>query len=132
LVAQRGKSKRWLPGKKPRRTQTSFALPALDQQAVVRQAEDEQNRHAVAVAVAAAAAADAAVAAAHAAAEVVRLAGSRSRQHEQAAVAIQSAHRGYLVTFTGPRFLVACRRVQRSADGKKTGVGLRLVVRCAR
>jgi hypothetical protein len=130
LVAQRGKSKRWLPGNKPRRTQTSFALPALDQQAVVRQAEDEQNRHAVAVA--AAAAADAAVAAAHAAAEVVRLAGSRSRQHEQAAVAIQSAHRGYLVTFTGPRFLVACRRVQRSADGKKTGVGLRLVVRCAR
>ncbi|KAK3147226.1 hypothetical protein QOZ80_3BG0279700 [Eleusine coracana subsp. coracana] len=108
---KKGKSKRWLPGKL--RTQTSFALPApapepqpqsvpaVAAEQTMRQAEDEQSKHAVAVALATAAAAEAAVAAAHAAAEVVRLTGSQNQQpqfsvDEQAAVAIQSAYRGYL------------------------------------
>ncbi|OEL16821.1 hypothetical protein BAE44_0022163 [Dichanthelium oligosanthes] len=105
---KKARSKRWLPGKL--RTQQSFALPApapaatpADQQ--IRQAEDEQSKHAMAVAVATAAAAEAAVAAAHAAAEVVRLTGQQQPapsppgqelEQEQAAVAIQSAYRGYL------------------------------------
>ncbi|KAJ1297097.1 hypothetical protein BS78_01G351900 [Paspalum vaginatum] len=96
---KKSKSKRWLPGRL--RTQQSFALPAPapDQ---ARRAEDEQSRHAVAVALATAAAAEAAVAAAHAAAEVVRLTGQPpppppgQHGHERAAVAIQSAYRGYL------------------------------------
>lgn len=114
LFAQKAKSKRWLPGKL--RAQQSFALPApapatagapADQ---IRQAEDEQSKHAVAVALATAAAAEAAVAAAHAAAHVVRLTGQppgvahvprqvqvQEQEHERAAVAIQSAYRGYLV-----------------------------------
>ncbi|KAF8721014.1 hypothetical protein HU200_023426 [Digitaria exilis] len=111
---KKAKSKRWLPGKL--RTQQSFALPApapapapaASDQQQIRQAEDEQSKHAMAVALATAAAAEAAVAAAHAAAEVVRLTGPQQppprppghehieREHEQAAVAIQSAYRGYL------------------------------------
>ncbi|XP_044396649.1 protein IQ-DOMAIN 3 isoform X1 [Triticum aestivum] len=104
------KSKRWLVGKL--KTQHSFALPAPEPepatgQIQIRQAEEEQSKHAVAVALASAAAAEAAVAAAHAAAEVVRLTGQpspaparedpASSGHELfAAVAIQSAYRGYL------------------------------------
>uniref|UniRef100_A0ACD5X253 Uncharacterized protein n=1 Tax=Avena sativa TaxID=4498 RepID=A0ACD5X253_AVESA len=101
------KSKRWLVGKL--KTQQSFALPApepVTDQIQIRQAEEEQSKHAVAVALATAAAAEAAVAAAHAAAEVVRLTGPPSSApvrdtapfgHElYAAVAIQSAYRGYL------------------------------------
>ncbi|KAM3256380.1 hypothetical protein ACQJBY_049079 [Aegilops geniculata] len=106
------KSKRWLVGKL--KTQHSFALPAPEPepepatgQIQIRQAEEEQSKHAVAVALASAAAAEAAVAAAHAAAEVVRLTGPpspaparedpASSGHELlAAVAIQSAYRGYL------------------------------------
>ncbi|XP_051214361.1 protein IQ-DOMAIN 11 isoform X1 [Lolium perenne] len=106
------KSKRWLPGKL--KTQHSFALPApepvplpVPDQIQIRQAEEEQSKHAVAVALATAAAAEAAVAAAHAAAEVVRLTGPPSSSAPPrdtapfgrdlyAAVAIQSAYRGYL------------------------------------
>ncbi|XP_047086810.1 protein IQ-DOMAIN 3-like [Lolium rigidum] len=105
------KSKRWLPGKL--KTQHSFALPApepvplpVPDQNQIRQAEEEQSKHAVAVALATAAAAEAAVAAAHAAAEVVRLTGPPSSAPPRdtapfgrdlyAAVAIQSAYRGYL------------------------------------
>ncbi|CAD6203653.1 unnamed protein product [Miscanthus lutarioriparius] len=102
---KKAKSKRWLPGKL--RAQQSFALPppapaGADQ---IRQAEDEQSKHAVAVALATAAAAEAAVAAAHAAAHVVRLTGQpppvaplprQVQEQEHAAVAIQSAYRGYL------------------------------------
>jgi hypothetical protein len=103
LVAQRGKSKRWLPGKL--RTQTSFALPAPEP------AEDEQNKHA-------------------AAAEVVRLTGSQAQQpsrHEQDAVAIQSAYRGYLVR---PRPSVAssvktCRVVGWQTNGFQARRALR-------
>lgn len=100
------KSKRWLVGKL--KTQQSFALPAPPPEPVtdqIRQAEDEQSRHAMAVALATAAAAEAAVAAAHAAAEVVRLTGQPAlataahpppSSKEQAAVVIQSVYRGYL------------------------------------
>ncbi|KAM0896390.1 hypothetical protein ACQ4PT_023212 [Festuca glaucescens] len=104
------KSKRWLPGKL--KTQHSFALPApepvplplpVPDQIQIRQAEEEQSKHAVAVALATAAAAEAAVAAAHAAAEVVRLTGPPPPREPvlpgrelYAAVAIQSAYRGYL------------------------------------
>lgn len=70
----------------------------------------ERNKHAIAVAAATAAVAEAALAAAHAAAEVVRLtssgvAGSSNKTRgqlrlpeETAAVKIQSAFRGYLVS----------------------------------
>lgn len=76
--------------------------------------EEEPNKHAIAVAAATAAVAEAAVAAAHAAAEVVRLTSSGrdantlsmtyvSESHawreDLAAVKIQAAFRGYLVSF---------------------------------
>lgn len=63
---------------------------------------DEQNKRAIAVAAATAAVAEAAVAAAHAAAAVVRLTSSGrcvpTRREELAAIKIQSAFRGYLVS----------------------------------
>lgn len=63
----------------------------------------DPNKHAIAVAAATAAVAEAALAAAQAAAEVVRLtSGGRRgyiRVEELAAVKIQSAFRGYLVSF---------------------------------
>ncbi|WVZ56951.1 hypothetical protein U9M48_007411 [Paspalum notatum var. saurae] len=90
---KKSKSKRWLPGKL--RTQQSFALPAPAPEPARRAEADEQSKHAMAVALATAAAAEAAVAAAHAAAEVVRLTGPPPG-HKRAAVAIQSAYRGYL------------------------------------
>ncbi|XP_028776513.1 uncharacterized protein LOC114733256 [Neltuma alba] len=69
----------------------------------LREAKEEQRKHAMTVAVATAAAAEAAVAAAHAAAEVVRLTGaSRSYSYlskgnrNLAATKIQSAYRGHL------------------------------------
>ena len=74
----------------------------------IQYTEEEQNKHAIAVAVATAAAAEAAVAAAQAAAEVVRLtgggAGARGSfyggwsREDQAALKIQAAFRGYLVS----------------------------------
>jgi hypothetical protein len=105
-LVEKVKSKRWLAGKL--KTQHSFALPGPDQIQIRQQAEEEQSKQAVAVALATAAAAEAAVAAAHAAAEVVRLTvppssspprdAAPSGHHElHAAVAIQSAYRGYLV-----------------------------------
>lgn len=75
--------------------------------------EEDPNKHAIAVAAATAAVAEAAVAAAHAAAEVVRLTssgrcanspavtydnGSQAWLEDLAAVKIQSAFRGYLVS----------------------------------
>ncbi|KAF8728701.1 hypothetical protein HU200_017973 [Digitaria exilis] len=132
----KAKSKRWLPGKL--RTQQSFALPApaASDQQQIRQAEDEQSKHAMAVALATAAAAEAAVAAAHAAAGVVRLTGPQQpappppghehieREHEQAAVAIQSAYRGYLAvrrqtaaTLRGLESLMRIQARHRSKSG---------------
>lgn len=66
----------------------------------MRDAENEQRKHAVTVAVATAVAAEAAAAAAQAAAEVVRLTGtplSYPQAQEVAAIKIQTAFRGYLV-----------------------------------
>lgn len=66
--------------------------------------EKEQNKHAIAVAAATAAAADAAVAAAKAAVAVVRLTshgrGTMLGHERWAAVKIQTAFRGYLVSVT--------------------------------
>ncbi|RIA05742.1 hypothetical protein BRARA_K01682 [Brassica rapa] len=78
----------------------------------------DANQHAIAVAAATAAVAEAALAAAHAAAEVVRLTGRGSgrassvnqtnrnnrrwSQEYAAAIKIQSAFRGYLVSLTFP------------------------------
>lgn len=62
-----------------------------------------EQRHAIAVAVATAAAAEAAVASAQAAMEVARLtkpASSYAREHH-AAIVIQTAFRGYLVSSVG-------------------------------
>lgn len=67
----------------------------------------DANKHAIAVAAATAAVAEAALAAAHAAAEVVRLTSggtthanaNRRWMEEAAAVKIQSAFRGYLVSW---------------------------------
>jgi hypothetical protein len=68
--------------------------------------DSDANKHAIAVAAATAAVAEAALAAAHAAAEVVRLTSNVGRNttvayvmtEEVAAVKIQSAFRGYLVS----------------------------------
>lgn len=67
----------------------------------VRDAENEQNRHAIAVAAATAAAADAAMAAAQAAAAVVRLTSNgpsplHGSIEKRAAIKIQTMFRGYL------------------------------------
>lgn len=65
-------------------------------------AEKEQSKHAASLAFATAVAAEAAVAAAHAAAEVVRLTSmphyTGKTMEEIAAVKIQTAFRGYMVT----------------------------------
>jgi hypothetical protein len=71
---------------------------------------DEQNKRAIAVAAATAAVAEAAVAAAQAAAAVVRLTSSGrcvpagAKHEEWAAVRIQAAFRGYLVSYSPPVF----------------------------
>lgn len=104
----------------------------------------------MAVALATAAAAEAAVAAAHAAAHVVRLTGQapvvpplprqvrgQEKEREQAAVAIQSAYRGYLVR---RRSLLQCRFfwVRKYSDAIRLKVGvffvtlMRLFVKCMR
>lgn len=70
------------------------------------EAREEQRKQALTVAIATAAAAEAAVAAAHAAAEVVRLTGNSysfsylcKGDRNLAAIRIQSAFRGHLVSF---------------------------------
>ncbi|KAE8735164.1 mitochondrial import inner membrane translocase subunit TIM14-like [Hibiscus syriacus] len=75
-------------------------VPEDTEDVKLKEAENEQSKHAYSVAVATAVAAEAAVAAAQAAAEVVRLT-SQPRQpgksnEEVAAIKIQSAFRGYL------------------------------------
>ena len=70
------------------------------------EAENEQNKHAYSVALATAVAAEAAVAAAKAAAEIVRLTAaahySGKSKEEIAAIKIQTAFRGYMVTLVVP------------------------------
>ncbi|XP_072976375.1 protein IQ-DOMAIN 12-like [Typha angustifolia] len=92
---EKERRKLWLLGRL--KSRKSLTLPAPS--SLLRQAEEEQGKHAVAVAVATAAAAEAAVAAAQAAAQVVRLTGAPSsyfRNFEVAAIKIQTAFRGYL------------------------------------
>lgn len=81
----------------------------IDNNALVQQtpANDrvEERHHAIAVAVATAAAAEAAVASAHAAMEVARLARPSTvprhyNNYDYAATLIQTAFRGYLVSFS--------------------------------
>ncbi|GER57204.1 IQ-domain 11 [Striga asiatica] len=74
----------------------------------LREAAEEQRKQAVAVAVATAAAAEAAVAAVNAAVEVVRLTNApyevgKTRVFYAAAVRIQTAYRGHLVSFFAPK-----------------------------
>lgn len=84
------------PSATPRR---GYAAPEDD-------GDDEQSKRAIAVAAATAAVAEAAVAAAQAAAAVVRLTSSgrcapaAAKREEWAAVRIQAAFRGYLVSFS--------------------------------
>jgi hypothetical protein len=106
-------AKRWSFGKSSRDSaaaanatagsNTEIALAA--EAAWLRSAADrerEQSKHAIAVAAATAAAADAAVAAAHAAVAVVRLTskGRFAAAPVLAAVRIQTAFRGFLVSIT--------------------------------
>ena len=72
---------------------------------ILSEVAEEQKKHALNVAMATAAAAEAAVAAAQAAAEVVRLTGAaescqrfRKLDPKSAAIRIQSAYRGHLVS----------------------------------
>jgi hypothetical protein len=74
-------------------------------QKTLREATEEQRKHALTVAIATAAAAEVALAAAHAAAEVVRLTGAShsckrftKQARNLAAIRIQSAYRAHLVS----------------------------------
>jgi len=88
------------PPVQPTATPRRGHAPAPDE------ADDEQSKRAIAVAAATAAVAEAAVAAAQAAAAVVRLTSSgrcapaAAKREEWAAVRIQAAFRGYLVSFS--------------------------------
>ncbi|RWW19377.1 hypothetical protein GW17_00016580 [Ensete ventricosum] len=80
---------------------TAAAMEAAWFRSFYAVSEREQSKHAIAVAAATAAAADAAVAAAQAAVAAVRLTGQRRNSCAQewlAAVRIQAAYRGHLVT----------------------------------
>lgn len=80
------------------------AITAPTQVTTLSEVQEAQSKHALAVAVATAAAAEAAVAAAQAAAQVVRLAAPGRPYHcddllpDTAAIKIQTAFRGYLVS----------------------------------
>lgn len=97
--------RRWGFGKSYREKQQHHQQPRGEEVRLpVPEADaEERSKRAIAVAAATAAVAEAAVAAAQAAAAVVRLTASggraeRKREEERAAVKIQSAFRGYLVS----------------------------------
>ncbi|KAK6928820.1 protein of unknown function DUF4005 [Dillenia turbinata] len=120
------KRRRWACGRVRGKRLVSIAPPSPSKERTLREAEEEQSKHALTVARATAAAAEAAVAAAHVAAGIVRLTSSpqspyqckkeilkssmieprstfhKSRNqveretHNSAAIKIQSAFRGYL------------------------------------
>jgi hypothetical protein len=103
--------KRWGIGKSfreksPAPAERPSATPRRGCAAREDEGDDEQSKRAIAVAAATAAVAEAAVAAAQAAAAVVRLTSSgrcapaAANREEWAAVRIQAAFRGYLVSFS--------------------------------
>lgn len=107
-MLQKERRKRWLFGKLKTKRPITLPAPSSGKLKTLRQAEDEQNKHALAVAVATVAAAEVAVAAAQAAAEVVRLTGtslSYNKACEIAAIKIQAAFRGYLVSVLDSMFM---------------------------
>jgi hypothetical protein len=95
------------PAPVPARPPTHPAATPRRGYAAADEAGDEQSKRAIAVAAATAAVAEAAVAAAQAAAAVVRLTSSgrcappaAAKREQWAAVRIQAAFRGYLVSFS--------------------------------
>lgn len=111
--SSRSSSKQTTPSQSQSQSQSQpQSLPQATKPDASYEANLDANKHAIAVAAATAAVAEAALAAAHAAAEVVRLTSTGGRgggvaappgahvrwQHELAAVRIQSAFRGYLVS----------------------------------
>jgi hypothetical protein len=95
------------PARPPTPPVQPTATPRRGYAAAPDEADDEQSKRAIAVAAATAAVAEAAVAAAQAAAAVVRLTSSgrcapaaAAKREEWAAVRIQAAFRGYLVSFS--------------------------------
>lgn len=102
LFLQKREKRRWL-FRKPSNVIENNAMVQQRQ----TQANDivEERHHAIAVAVATAAAAEAAVASAHAAMEVARLARPSTvprhyNNYDYAAILIQTAFRGYLVSLS--------------------------------
>ncbi|KAL9296113.1 hypothetical protein ACSQ67_022009 [Phaseolus vulgaris] len=69
------KRRKWIFGRLKSKRLPSITAPLPSKEKTLREAEEEQSKHALTVAIASAAAAEAAVTAAHAAAEVVRLTG---------------------------------------------------------
>jgi hypothetical protein len=95
------------PARPPTPPVQPTATPRRGYAAAPDEGDDEQSKRAIAVAAATAAVAEAAVAAAQAAAAVVRLTSSgrcapaaAAKREEWAAVRIQAAFRGYLVSFS--------------------------------
>ncbi|KAL6009969.1 hypothetical protein ACLOJK_000400 [Asimina triloba] len=111
------KRRRWLLGRLQLRRPPALTAPPSPEEKTLSEVEEEQTKHALAVAVATAAAAEAAVAAAQAAAEVVRLTTNPRSSHrsdkdkkcrELAAIKIQSAFRGYLVSIINIYCFCSC------------------------
>lgn len=90
--------------------QAQVVVPTPEPAKVSSVTDKEQTKHAYSVALATAKAAEAAVAAAQAAAEVARLTATAppfagKSKEEVAAIKIQTAFRGYMVSFFWPRML---------------------------
>lgn len=102
---QKEKKRKWMLGRFKAKQLGALAAASPLKGKTLSELEEEQSKHALNVAIATAAAAEAAVAAARAAAEVVHLSVSPQSQpqfergsRDLAAVKIQTAFRGYLVS----------------------------------